>query len=138
MCDQAREIDEALPSACTHSKSTSQPLQAGGSAASGTLRHHRTRAHADEDDDDDDKEEEEAEEGHGGILRTVRQSNRIDEMWAAGERIIALSRAVNEKIAQASKAASSSSILGKLSLSIETVVGGGVLTALSLSFDPLL
>lgn len=94
MCNQVREIDAALPS-----------------------------AYEDDDDDDDDKEEEEAEEGHGGILRTVRQSNRIDEMWAAGERIIALSRAVNEKIAQASKAASSSSILEAQSCDLVETVG---------------
>jgi hypothetical protein len=99
--------------------SRAQPLQAG---VYGTHRYHRTRAHADEDDDGDD-EEEEAEEGHGGILRTVRQSNRIDEMWSAGERVIALSHTLSKTIDQETKAAAWSSILGELSLSIEKLVG---------------
>ena len=56
-------------------------------------------------------------------MRTVRQSNRIDEMWSAGERVIALSHTVSKKIAQETKAATWSSILGKLALSIEKVLG---------------
>jgi hypothetical protein len=78
-------------------------------------------AHADEDNDDHNEEE----EGHVGVLRNVRQSNRIDEMWGAGERITALSRDVTEMLTQAARSQLSSSILGMFSLASALAVGCG-------------